>query len=355
MTNFDGTRSVAPEHSFSVPNFEAWLKNNLDGFTPNVSIDIKQFKGGQSNPTFLITQADRQFVMRRKPPGILLPSAHAIDREYKVIQSLHKVGFPVAKPLGYCSDASVIGSDFYLMDFVKGRIFWDPRLLELSNSERSKIYDEINRVVSAMHSLNPTEIGLGDYGKPGAYVSRQIDRWTKQYKASETETIQAMNNLMEWLPQNIPEGDDTRLVHGDFRMDNMIFHPTEPKVLAVLDWELSTLGHPLADFAYHVMVWRLKPELFRGLAGTDFQALGIPTESEYLTKYCQRTGIPEISNADWEFYIVFNMFRLAGILQGVMARALQGNASSDEAADAGKRARPLAELAWQLVEKLNKH
>lgn len=354
MSNFDGTRPVAPEHSFSVPNFEAWLKDHLAGYQPNVPLDIKQFKGGQSNPTFLITQGQREFVMRRKPPGVLLPSAHAIDREYKVIESLHKVGFPVAAPLGYCSNTDVIGSEFYLMDFVRGRIFWDARLQDMTNPERAAIYDEMNRVVASMHSLKPAEIGLGDYGKPGAYVSRQIDRWTKQYKASETETIEAMNNLMEWLPKNIPEGDDTRLVHGDFRIDNMIFHPTEPKVLAVLDWELSTLGHPLADFAYHVMVWRLKPELFRGLAGTDFKGLAIPTEEEYLKKYCERTGIPEVSKKDWEFYIVFNMFRLAGILQGVMARALQGNASSDQAIDAGKRARPLAELAWKQVEQLTK-
>jgi len=352
MSNFDDTRPVAPEHRFSVPHFESWLKDHLASFQANTALDIKQFKGGQSNPTFLINQGGREFVMRRKPPGALLPSAHAIDREYKVIESLHKVGFPVATPLGYCSDSSVIGSEFYLMNFVRGRIFWDARLPDMTNTQRVAIYDEMNRTIATLHSLKPSEIGLGDYGKPGAYVSRQIDRWTKQYKASETETIEAMNHLMAWLPQNIPESDDTRLVHGDFRIDNMIFHPTEPKILAVLDWELSTLGHPLADFAYHVMVWRLKPELFRGLAGTDFKGLSIPTEEEYVKKYCEHRGIPEISKKDWEFYIIFNMFRLAAILQGVMARALQGNASSDQAMDAGKRARPLAELAWKQVEQL---
>lgn len=355
MSNFEGTRPVAKEHSFSVENLSNWLEKNLSRYEKNIPLEIQQFKGGQSNPTFLISQNANQFVMRRKPPGILLPSAHAIDREYKVIKSLFQAGFPVAEPLGYCSDSSVIGSDFYLMDFVQGRIFWDPRIPELNNQERTDIYNEMNRVISMMHSLKPDEIGLGDYGKPGTYVSRQIDRWTKQYKASETENIEAMNHLMEWLPLNIPSSDDTRLVHGDFRLDNMIFHPTEPKVLAVLDWELSTLGHPLADFAYHVMVWRLAPELFRGLTGTDLKSLGIPDEHDYVRQYCKRLGIPEISNKDWEFYIVFNMFRLAGILQGVMARALQGNASSAQALDSGKRAKPLAELAWKQVEKLMKN
>lgn len=354
MGNFDGTREVAKEHQFSVENLSNWLLKNLPGYQVDSPLDIKQFKGGQSNPTFLISQKDRQFVMRRKPPGVLLPSAHAIDREYKVIQALHNANFPVAEPLGYCSDSSVIGSDFYLMNFVKGRIFWDPTLPEVDSEERKSIYAEMNRVIALMHSLDPNKIGLGDYGKPGAYVSRQVERWTKQYKASETETIEAMDNLMAWLPRNIPAADDTRLVHGDFRLDNMIFHPTKPEVLAVLDWELSTLGHPLADFAYHVMVWRLTPGVFRGLAGADLKALSIPNEAEYVRMYCKRLGIPEVSKNDWEFYIVFNMFRLVGILQGVMARALQGNASSDQALAAGKRARPLAELAWNQVEKLTK-
>lgn len=352
MGNFDGTREIALEHQFPLENLSAWLTNNLVGYNNHQPIDIKQFKGGQSNPTFLLSQKDKQFVMRRKPPGILLPSAHAIDREYKVIQALHKVGFPVAEPLGYCTDTSIIGSEFYLMDYVQGRLFWDPRLPELNNAERLALYEEMNRVIALMHGLDPTEIGLADYGKPGAYVSRQIERWTKQYKASETETIPAMDNLIAWLPKNIPDGDDTRLVHGDFRLDNMIFHPSKAEVIAVLDWELSTLGHPLADFAYHVMVWRLAPGLFRGLDGTDLKSLSIPNENDYVKMYCNRLGIPEISKNDWEFYIVFNMFRLVGILQGVLARALQGNASSDQAMAAGKRARPLAELAWQQVESL---
>ena len=352
MGNFDGTREIAEEHKFPLENLSSWLNSNLIGYNDKQTIDIKQFKGGQSNPTFLLTQPGKQFVMRRKPPGVLLPSAHAIDREYKVIQALHKVGFPVAEPLGYCSDTSVIGSEFYLMDYVQGRLFWDPTLPEVNNTDRAALYEEMNRVIALMHSLNPSEIGLGDYGKPGAYVSRQVERWTKQYRASETEVIPAMDNLIAWLPQNIPSADDTRLVHGDFRLDNMIFHPTKPEVLAVLDWELSTLGHPLADFAYHVMVWRLAPGLFRGLAGADLNSLSIPNETEYVRMYCNRLGIPEIPKKDWEFYIVFNMFRLAGILQGVLARALQGNASSDQAMAAGKRARPLAELAWRQVESL---
>ena len=354
MGDFDGTREISKENQFSIENLSSWLNSNLAGFNLNQRLDIKQFKGGQSNPTFLISQQDKQFVMRRKPQGVLLPSAHAIDREYKVIKALHKVGFPVAEPLGYCSDTSVIGSEFYLMDYVQGRLFWDPRLPEVDNIERAALYEEMNRVIALMHSLVPEEIGLADYGKPGAYVSRQVERWTKQYRASETELIPAMDNLIAWLPKNIPTTDDTRLVHGDFRLDNMIFHPTKPQVLAVLDWELSTLGHPLADFAYHVMVWRLAPGLFRGLAGSDLKSLSIPNEEEYVKMYSTRLGIPEISKKDWEFYIVFNMFRLAGILQGVLARALQGNASSDQALAAGKRARPLAELAWQQVETLSK-
>lgn len=353
MSNFDGTRPVAPEHNFSIEKLGKWLGSNLPTYQSNVPLTVKQFKGGQSNPTFLISNGEKQFVMRRKPPGKLLPSAHAIDREYRVIEALSKAHFPVATPMGYCSDLDVIGSEFYLMDFVQGRIFWDARLPEVDNAQRAAMYDEINGVIAKMHSLDPDAIGLSDYGKHGQYIARQVDRWSKQYKASETETIIAMDNLMEWLPKNIPTSDSTRLVHGDFRLDNMIFHPTEPKVLAVLDWELSTLGHPLSDFAYHVMVWRLAPDLFRGLAGSDFKGLAIPTEEEYVRRYCERIGIPEIPKKDWEFYIIFNMFRLAGILQGVMARALQGNASSEVAIDSGKRARPLAELAWKQVENLS--
>jgi aminoglycoside phosphotransferase (APT) family kinase protein len=352
MMSFDGTRPISKEHQFPVENLLEWLSKNLEDYKADQKIDLVQFKGGQSNPTFLVQYGNRQFVMRRKPPGKLLPSAHAIDREYKVISALSKVNFPVAKPLGYCADIEVIGSEFYLMDYVQGRVFWDPRLPELDNTSRLEIHREVNQVIATMHRLIPTEIGLGDYGKPGNYVSRQIDRWTKQYRASETESIEAMNLLIDWLPQNIPQGDDTRLVHGDFRLDNMIIHPTEAKVLAVLDWELSTLGHPLADFAYHVMVWRVQPELFRGLQGASLKALNIPTEEEYVKLYFERTGFERIAQKDWDFYIIFNMFRLAAILQGVMARALQGNASSDQAIDSGKRAKPLAAIAWKQVEQL---
>lgn len=329
-----------------------WMCEHLDGIHPGSPLALKQFQGGQSNPTFLITQDAKQFVLRRKPTGVLLPSAHAIDREYKVISELAKQEFPIAKPLGYCQDTQVIGSEFYVMEYIQGRIFWDPRLPEVSAPERQTIYDEMNSVISRLHQFDPVAIGLEDYGRFGGFVKRQIERWTKQYKASETEHIEAMNLLMEWLPEHIPSSDMTRLVHGDFRLDNMIFHPTKPEVMAVLDWELSTLGNPLSDFAYHMMVWRFAPELFRGLAGTDFGSLHIPNEPGYLAAYLKRTGFELESDDDWEFYIIFNIFRMAAILQGVYSRALQGNAASDQGIESGKTVRPMAELAWQQVEKL---
>jgi len=337
---------------FSHEKFLAWAHKHVPEIDANAPIEVKKFPGGQSNPTYLIQQTQHSFVLRRKPPGNLLPSAHAIDREYKVIDCLSKNDFPVARPVAYCNDVTVIGSEFYLMDFVQGRIFWDPLLPELSDTERVAVFEEMNSVMAKMHTLDPVTIGLGDYGRFGGYVQRQIERWSKQYRASETEKIPAMDHLMEWLPQHIPTFDATRLVHGDYRLDNMIFHPSEPRVIAVLDWELSTLGNPLSDFAYHVMSWRLSPSLFRGLAGEDLQQRLIPDEKTYVQSYLNKTGFEIASAKDWEFYIVFNMFRLVAILQGVMARALQGNASSEQAIDSGKRARPLAELAWEQVLKI---
>jgi aminoglycoside phosphotransferase (APT) family kinase protein len=352
MSVFSGTEDVAKELQFSVEKFSEWAKNNVPEMNSSAPITVKKFKGGQSNPTYLISQADQSFVLRRKPPGNLLPSAHAVDREFKVIQSLSKHDFPVARPVAYCKDLEIIGSEFYLMDFVEGRIFWDPLLPELNNQQRPIIFEQMNSVIAKMHSLDPIEIGLGDYGRFGGYVQRQIERWSKQYRASETEKIPAMDNLMDWLPQHIPHYDSTRLVHGDYRLDNMIFDPKTLQVIAVLDWELSTLGNPLSDFAYHVMNWRLSPAIFRGIAGEDIARLNIPDEKTYVQSYLKKTGFEIESAKDWEFYIVFNMFRLVAILQGVMARALQGNASSDQAIDSGKRARPLAELAWEQVLKI---
>ena len=352
MNDLIGTKGMLENQPFPKDQFFHWAKDHLPHIDPQLPLEINQFKGGQSNPTFLVSNNDHSYVLRRKPSGILLPSAHAIDREYKVINALHKHHFPVAKPLGYCADKEVIGSEFYVMSYLQGRIFWDPRLPEVSDSDRTQIFDAMNSVIAQMHSLNPIAIGLEDYGRFGGYVQRQLDRWTKQYRASETEKIAAMDNLIDWLPQHIPKYDSTSLVHGDFRLDNLIFDPEEPKVLGVLDWELSTLGNPLSDFAYHAMAWRLSPDLFRGLGGVDLKSLQIPDEKAYLNAYLKRTGQIINDPKDWEFYIIFNMFRLTAILQGVMARALQGNASSDSALDAGKRAKPLAELAWEQVLKI---
>jgi len=346
------TRPVAPQHAFDVARLAEWMKHtlgHLDG-----DIEVAQFKGGQSNPTYLVTAGRDRFVLRRKPPGKLLPSAHAVDREFRVLRALADTDVPVARALGLCEDDAVIGTAFYLMEYVGGRVFWQPQLTELERPERARIHDEANRVIAALHTVDPIAVGLGDYGKTGAYIARQVARWSKQYQASATEAIPAMDRLMEWLPANVPASDETRIVHGDYRIDNLIFHATEPNVLAVLDWELSTLGHPLADFAYHCMIWRISPDLFRGLGGLDLAALGVPTEQEYVAAYCRRTGRDGIPERDWEYYLAYNMFRIAAILQGVYARALQGNASNADAHKTGRITRPLAELAWQQVERLEK-
>jgi aminoglycoside phosphotransferase (APT) family kinase protein len=351
---FIGTRPVSAQNAFDIARLAEWMRAHVEGFKGEMTVE--QFKGGQSNPTFLIRAGGKGYVMRRKPQGKLLPSAHAVDREYRVITALAKTDVPVARSYALCEDDSVIGTAFYIMDYVEGRILWDPALPGMTRAERGAIFDEMNRVIAALHSVDYEALGLADYGKPGNYIARQVGRWSKQYKASETERIEAMDNLIAWLPEHIPPGDETRITHGDFRLDNVILHPTEARILAVLDWELSTLGHPLADFAYHCMTWRLSPGQFRGLAGDDFAALGIPSEAEYIAAYCRRTGRGAIPAVEWEYYMAFNMFRLAGILQGIMARALQGNASSQEAIETGKRTRPLAEEAWRQVERIkHKH
>lgn len=343
------TREVAPALAFDAAALSDYLRAHLpDAQGP---LRVEQFKGGQSNPTYMLTAANgRRYVLRRKPPGKLLPSAHAVDREYRIMRALAGSGVPVPGMHVLCLDESVIGTAFYVMDFIDGRIFWDPLLPGMQPAERAAIFDEMNRVIAALHSVDYAALGLADYGKPGQYIARQVARWSQQYRASETEPIDAMDRLIAWLPAHVPPGDETAIVHGDYRLDNVIFHPTEPRILAVLDWELSTLGHPLADFAYHCMAWRLSPGQFRGLIGGDLAALGIPSEGEYVARYCARTRRPPVSQADWEFYAAFNMFRLAAILQGVLARALQGNASSSQALEAGRRARPLAEAAWAQVQ-----
>ena len=344
------TRPVAPQHAIDAGRLGAWLAANvapLDG-----PLEIAQFKGGQSNPTYLLAAGRQRYVLRRKPPGKLLPSAHAVDREYRVIRALAGSGVPVAKAYGLCEDDAVIGTAFYVMEYVAGRVFWDPSLPGLAPAGRAAIHDEINRVIAALHGVDYSAVGLGDYGRSGEYIARQVARWSKQYQASATAKIEAMDNLIAWLPANIPAGDETSIVHGDYRIDNVIFPPDEPRIVAVLDWELSTLGHPLADFANHCMAWRIPPGTFRGLGGHDLAALGIPSEHEYVAAYCRRTGRSGIEPRDWEYYMVYNMFRIAAIVQGVMARALQGNASSAQALETGRAARPLAELAWAQVERL---
>jgi aminoglycoside phosphotransferase (APT) family kinase protein len=285
---------------------------------------------------------------------VLLPSAHAIEREYRVMHALADTDVPVPRMLALCEDPAVIGTPFYLMQHVVGRVFWDPALPELAREQRGPIHDEVNRVIAALHSVDPIAVGLAGFGKPDQYIARQVARWSKQYQASATGTIEAMDRLIEWLPQHVPAGDQTAIVHGDFRLDNLIFHPEQPRVLAVIDWELATLGHPLVDFAYHCMAWRIPAGLFRGLADLDLAALGVPSEAEYVQSYFRRTGRAAASAADWEYYMAYNLFRLAAIAQGITARALQGNASSARALEVGRSTRPLADLAWRHVERLGR-
>ncbi len=349
--DFIGTRAVAPQHAFDQSALARWLREHVAGF--GGELRVEQFKGGQSNPTFKLTAGGRHYVLRRKPPGVLLPSAHAVDREFRVIRALAGSEVPVAGAHALCEDAGVIGTAFYVMDFVDGRVLWDPLLPGLTREQRRAHYAELGRVIAALHRVDYAAIGLADYGKPGQYVERQVARWTRQYRAAETERIESVERLIEWLPARIPPGDETAIVHGDYRFDNVIFHPNEPRILAVLDWELSTLGHPLVDFAYHCMTWRMAAnEGTRGLAGADLPALGIPGEAEYRDTYLRATGRGAVAEAHWNYYLVFNMFRLVGILQGIMARALQGNASNAQALQAGRRARPLAEQAWALAQQI---
>ncbi len=349
METFVGTTPVQERQRFDVGALDAYLRERVTGYRG--PLEVEQFKGGQSNPTFLLKTPGARYVMRAKPAPAakLLPSAHAVDREYRVITALGGAGVPVPRTFALCEDESVIGRAFYVMDYVEGRVLWDQALPGMSRDERRAIYDEMNRVIAQLHAVDYKAIGLETFGKPGNYFARQLDRWSKQYRASETEPIEAMDRLMAWLPGAIPPGDETTIVHGDYRLDNLVFHPTEPRILAILDWELSTLGHPLADFSYHCMSWHIPPAQFRGIAGLDLPGLGIPTEEAYVATYCRRTGRDRIGN--WDFYLAYNMFRLAAILQGIMKRALDGTAASQQALDAGKRARPLAEMGWQYAQR----
>jgi len=338
------TAEVREAHRFDVGALERYLRAHVEGFSG--SLEVRQFRGGQSNPTYYITAGGKEYVLRRKPPGKLLPSAHAVEREYRVITALGKTGFPVPRTHALCEDDAVVGTAFYIMDCVHGRVLTDPAIPGLTPRERATIYDSLNEVQARLHTVDWQALGLADFGRPGNYFARQIHRWTQQYRASETEKIEAMERLIAWMPEHIPPGDETTLVHGDFRLGNVIIHPSEPRVAAVLDWELSTLGHPLADLAYTCLPYRFTRE-WEGLADKNLTELGIPTEEAYVAAYCRRTARAEIP--DWSFCLAFAMFRLAAIAQGIMGRVIAGTANDPNARERGARARPLAESAWALV------
>ena len=326
----------------------AWMAAHVEGFAGPLS--VAQFNGGQSNPTYRLTTQNQRYVLRRKPPGPLLKGAHDVLREARVQQALAGTDVPVARIFAVCEDESVIGSAFYLMVMVEGRIFWDAAFTDVPKAERAAYFDAMNRVIAALHSVDVEAVGLGDYGRPGNYFARQIGRWSKQYLDDELAgRLPDMDALVEWLPTAIPEGDETTVVHGDFRCDNMIFHPTEPRVLAVLDWELSTLGHPLADFAYHAMMYRMPGDIVAGLGGADPVPLGLPTEAEYIAAYCARMGRDGIPN--WDFYLAFNFFRLAAIFHGIKGRVLRGTASNAQARERAEALPRLAALAREAMEK----
>jgi aminoglycoside phosphotransferase (APT) family kinase protein len=325
------------------------MESHVAGFAGPLSVE--QFKGGQSNPTYKLVTPGRSYVLRRKPPGQVLQGAHAVEREAKVLSALGKVGFPVATVHGLCLDDALIGSWFYVMDMVEGRIFWDATFPDVPREERSAYFEAMNETIATLHRFDPETVGLGDYGRPGNYFQRQIARWSKQYLEDEQAgSDPGMDRLIAWLPTAIPAGDETRIVHGDFRCDNMIFHPTEPRVLAVLDWELSTLGHPLADFAYHAMMFRMPPDIVAGLGGADLAALGIPSEAEYRDAYCRNVGRAPISEQDYAFCIAFNFFRLAAIFHGIKGRVIRGTAASEHARERAASLPRIIALAVESME-----
>ena len=338
-----GTKEVAESHRFDEAALAAWMEANVEGYAG--PLEVRQFKGGQSNPTYQLVTPTKKYVLRRKPPGKLLPSAHAVDREYKVISALYPTGFPVARSYGLCTDDSVIGTMFYVMDMVEGRILWDQQLPQYEPAERHAIFMAKLKTLADLHNTDHEDIGLGDYGKPGNYMGRQVDRWTKQYKASETTHLEEMERLIEFLPKSLPAQERTSVVHGDYRLDNMVLHPTEPRVIAVLDWELSTLGEPLADFTYLLMNW-----VNGGVSQIpDLKAHGIPSIDEYVAEYCRLTGRTGLHDLDWFFS--YNMFRLAGICQGIVGRVRDGTANSPQAAAMAERVPLLAKSAWTYAQK----
>lgn len=331
-----------------LPALNRWMQGHVPDFSG--PLRIEPFAGGQSNPTYRLFAASGDYVLRRRPMGHLLPSAHQIDREYRVQRALAGSGVPVVRMYDYCDDAAVIGSAFFVMDYIPGRIFYDQRLPGLDPTQRRAMFDAMNEVIAALHQVDWRAAGLEGFGRVGGFLGRQIARWTKQYRASETTPVPEMDRLIDWLPANMPGADEVSLVHGDYRMDNLIFHPTEPRVLAVLDWELSTIGDPLADLGYHASSWRIAPEVFRGLRGIDFAALGIPDEQFYIAAYCRRTGRAGIPR--WDFYVIYGMFRIAAILQGVLKRALDGIGASRDGVEVGRQGTVIARDAWSLAQQL---
>jgi aminoglycoside phosphotransferase (APT) family kinase protein len=346
---FSGTKDAAGALRIDEARLEAYLGKEIKGFAGPLT--IKQFKGGQSNPTYLLETLARKYVLRRKPPGKLLPSAHAVDREFKVISALHAQRFPVAEPLAYCADETVAGTPFYVMSFADGRVFWEPQMPGSNPPERTAVYDAMNATIARLHAFDPAAIGLGDFGRGENYVARQVDRWSKQYRASETDKIDAMERLIEWLPSHIPPAGQPTLVHGDYRIDNLIVARDAPRIIAVLDWELSTLGDPLADFTYHLMAWHMPPtESAAGtatLAGYDLMALGIPSMVDYVEAYVARTGLDPRPHLP--VYLAYNFFRIAAILQGIIGRVRDGTATSEFAPAKADMIRPLADKAWEFA------
>jgi len=343
-----GTGAVRKAHRFDEAALARWMTANVEDYAGPLTVE--QFKGGQSNPTYKLVTPRRSYVMRRKPPGILVKGAHAVDREARVLTALHGAGFPVARVHSLCTDDAVIGTWFYVMDMVEGRIFWDATFPDASREERPAYFDAMNATIAQLHDIDPEAVGLGDYGKPGDYFARQISRWSRQYlEDTDAGRDPLMDRLIEWLPANIPAADDVAVVHGDFRCDNMIFHPTEPRVLAVLDWELSTLGHPLADFAYHAMMYRTPPHIVAGLADADLGALNIPSEDDYVTAYARRTGRESI--AVYDYAVAFNFFRLAAIFHGIKGRVIRGTAANALAKQRVMILPELIRIAWAQAER----
>lgn len=338
---------VRDAHRFDEGALSEYLQACLDGFSGPLT--VRQFEGGQSNPTFLLNAGGKKYVLRKKPAGELLPSAHMVDREYRVMKALEETDVPVPKMLLLCEDIAVIGTEFFVMEYVSGRLLGDLMFPVMSPAERRAAYSEIILVLAALHSVDPGPSGLSDFGKPGNYFSRQIRRWSRQYRASKTDNIISMERLMEYLPQNVPEDDTTCIVHGDYRMENMLFDPTKPKMVALLDWELSTLGHPLGDLAYSCMPYHFGVVGNPSLVDIAGSGTGIPAESEFIEEYCRLTGRDSIPN--WNFYMAFSFFRLTSILQGVYKRGIMGTASSTKALERGRRARKTSDMAWSFIEK----